>query len=145
MDTATSGNVAYAVGTYAIYMSLSVVMTIWVAQTLFKHGRTFLVDAFTGNEALASSINHLLVVGFYLVNLGIVCLNLALDHAVNNPAQVFESIATKLGIVLLVLGGMHMINLVSLHRVREGRLNPRPAARPQYPPAQWMAPPPPAQ
>lgn len=117
-------------------------MTIWVARTLFTHGRAFLIDAFTGDEALADSINHLLVVGFYLVNLGIICLNLALDHPVTDPAGLIESLATKVGIVLLVLGGMHLMNLVGLQRIRRSRFEPEP--RPvQYAPAPWMAPPPP--
>ena len=51
---------------YLFYLVLSVCLTIWVAQTLFKNGRVFLVDVFHGNESLADSVNHLLVVGFYL-------------------------------------------------------------------------------
>ena len=66
------------VWTYLIYLAISVTLTVWVAKTLHKNGRIFLVDAFAGNEPLADSINHLLVVGFYLVNIGFV--NLALKY-----------------------------------------------------------------
>ena len=55
---------------YAIYAFLSISITIWVAKTLHTNGRAFLIDAFKNNSALADSVNHLLVVGFYLVNLG---------------------------------------------------------------------------
>ncbi len=53
--------------TYVVYLLLSIALTVWVARTLFKNGRIFLVDVFHGNEALADSVNHLLVVGFYLI------------------------------------------------------------------------------
>lgn len=62
--------------TYGIYLALSVVLTVWVAKTLHHHGRVFLVTAFHGDESLADSVNHLLVVGFYLINLGWVTLAL---------------------------------------------------------------------
>jgi len=52
------------VWTYVIYIALSIPLTVWVAQTLHKNGRIFLIDSFHGNEQLAGSVNHLLVVGF---------------------------------------------------------------------------------
>ena len=54
----------YIVCTYLAYLAISVALTVWVARTLHKNGRIFLVDSFHGNEKLADSINHLLVVGF---------------------------------------------------------------------------------
>ena len=64
----------YIVGSYAVYLTISLLVTVWVARTLHKNGRVFLVEAFHGNAELADSVNHLLVVGFYLVNLGYVAL-----------------------------------------------------------------------
>src|SRR5438034_8207734 len=60
--------------TYLVYLGISVAMTVWVARTLHKNGRIFLVESFLGKEALADSVNHLLVVGFYLINIGFVTL-----------------------------------------------------------------------
>src|SRR5215210_4817234 len=68
--------------TYLSYVCLSVALTVWVAQTLHKNGRIFLVDVFHGNEALADSVNHLLVVGFYLINFGYVTLALKIGYQV---------------------------------------------------------------
>src|SRR5213082_3101878 len=68
------------VWTYFTYLLISVSLTVWVAKTLHKNGRIFLVDAFRGNEPLADSINHLLVVGFYLINIGYVSLALGAMH-----------------------------------------------------------------
>ena len=109
----------YTVWTYGIYLLLSVGLTIWVAQTLFKNGRVFLVDAFHGNEKLADSVNHLLVVGFYLINIGYVSLALKYGDPASNLQQVFESVSTKVGIVLLVLGAMHFLNLSIFTRMRK--------------------------
>ena len=75
------------VTTYVIYLSISIALTIWVAQTLFKNGRVFLVDVFHGNESLADSVNHLLVVGFYLINFGYISLALKLGYDVNSARE----------------------------------------------------------
>src|SRR5438105_10677601 len=96
------------IATYLTYLGISVALTIWVAQTLHKNGRIFLVDVFHGNEALADSVNHLLVVGFYLINLGYVSLALKLGYAVASAQQSIEALSVKVGTVLLVLGGMHL-------------------------------------
>ena len=61
---------------YLVYLLISVTLTVWVARTLHKRGAIFLVDAFHGNAELAASVNHLLVVGFYLINIGFVTLAL---------------------------------------------------------------------
>ncbi|HEY3231999.1 MAG TPA: hypothetical protein VGJ87_22395, partial [Roseiflexaceae bacterium] len=90
--------------TYLLYLAISVLLTIWVARTLFKNGRIFLVDVFHGNESLADSVNHLLVVGFYLVNLGYVSLALKLGYEVESWRAGIEALSWKIGLVLLVLG-----------------------------------------
>ena len=104
--------------TYSLYLVLSLLLTIWVARTLSQNGRVFLVDCFRQNEALADSVNHLLVVGFYLVNLGFIALFLKQGIPVETPRQVFEALSGKMGVVCLVLGAMHFFNLIVLTRVR---------------------------
>ncbi len=104
--------------TYLIYLAISIGLTIWVARTLHKNGRVFLVDVFHGNETLADSVNHLLVVGFYLINFGYVSLALKLGYEVATPQQGIEALSVKVGMVLLVLGSMHFFNLFISSRMR---------------------------
>src|SRR3954471_19126826 len=97
--------------TYVAYLVISIALTVWVARTLHKNGRIFLVDSFLGNEQLADSVNHLLVVGFYLINIGYVTLALKYGAAAGNAQEALERLSTKIGWVLLVLGAMHFFNL----------------------------------
>src|ERR671910_2691269 len=112
------------IATYLVYLAISVALTVWVAQTLHKNGRIFLVDVFHGNENLADSVNHLLVVGFYLINFGYVSLALKLGYEVNTAQEGIEALSVKVGMVLLVLGGMHFFNLFIFSRMRR-RANAR--------------------
>jgi hypothetical protein len=104
--------------TYLTYLAISISLTVWVAQTLHKNGRVFLIDVFQGNEALADSVNHLLVVGFYLINLGYVSLALKLGYEIESASEGIEALSWKVGMVLIVLGGMHFFNLFIFSRIR---------------------------
>jgi hypothetical protein len=103
--------------TYSLYLILSIAMTFWVARTLHRNGRIFLVESFGGRADLADSVNHLLVVGFYLVNLGFISLALKQGLKPSTAPEIFEVLSTKVGIVLLVLGAMHFSNLLIFHRL----------------------------
>jgi|SRR5215813_2740782 len=114
----------YIVWSYSIYLVISLVVTVWVATTLHRNGRVFLVDAFGGNTDLADSVNHLLVVGFYLINVGFVALALKSNQHPINTQQSIELLSDKLGWVLLILGCMHFFNLYVFSRIRK-RGSPR--------------------
>ena len=108
----------FKVVTYFIYLIISVGLTIWVARALHQNGRVFLVDVFGGNDGLADSVNHLLVIGFYLINLGYISLALKLGYAVLSTGEAIEALSRKVGWVLLVLGLMHFFNLYVFSRMR---------------------------
>lgn len=108
----------HTVTAYLIYLPVAIAMTVWVARTLHRNGRVFLVQAFHGREDMADSVNHLLVVGFYLVNLGFIAFALRYGDKPNGWQETIEFLSTKLGVVLLVLGGMHFFNMFNFDKMR---------------------------
>jgi|SRR5262245_51014784 hypothetical protein len=128
----------YTVSTYVAYLGLSIGLTVWVARTLMKNGRIFLVDTFQRNEPLADSVNHLLVVGFYLINIGYVALALKYGEKPTDLAQSIEVLSTKVGLVLLVLGAMHFFNLYVFSRTRRRAMLR--SQKPPVPPEQFVEP-----
>jgi hypothetical protein len=115
-----------AVYTYLAYLAISVSITIWVAKTLHKNGRIFLVDSFNGNKELADSVNHLLVVGFYLINIGFVSMALKTSITPEDAQQGIEVLSKKIGWVLVILGIMHFINIAAFSRMRDRGLRRTP-------------------
>jgi hypothetical protein len=107
----------YIVGCYVSYLLISLVATIWVARTLHKNGRVFLVDAFHGNAELADSVNHLSVVGLYLVNLGYAVLTLTTAENLATRRAAIEAAVSKIGGGLLFLGFTLFVDLFILSRI----------------------------
>jgi len=103
---------------YFSYLAISIALTIWVARTLHRSGRVFLVDAFHGNTELADSVNHLLVVGFYLINVGYIALALTTSSPMTTFREIIELESVKIGIVLLNLGAMHFFNILVFAKMR---------------------------
>ncbi len=101
------------------YILASVLLVVAVAGTLYRNGRAFLMDCFGGNEPLTDAVNKMLVVGFIVTKIAYAALFVS-------EKQTDESIglllAQKLGAVLIVLGAMHMFNLLMLSQYRRWRL-----------------------
>jgi hypothetical protein len=117
----------YAVLTYGLYTAITVPLTLYVARTLSRNGKHFLVDVFHGDETLAAAVNQLLVVGFYLLNLGFVAVFLKSTNVIGTTRIALEELSTKVGTVAIVIGLVHFANVWAFNKYRNralDRLNP---------------------
>ena len=119
-DVAPVANDSLTYLEYGIYLLLSLGVTVWVGRTLFRSGRPFLVEAFHGDQTMADSVNNLLIIGFYLVNAGFMLLFLSSKQHPATGIDVVEHLSKSVGVVIVVLGVMHFINLVVLNSLRTG-------------------------
>ncbi len=101
---------------YMLYLVVSIAMTVWVARTLSSNGEVFLVKCFGQDEQLARSTNHLLVVGFYLVNVGFIALRMGGWDEGKAAASIIPYVSSKIGLSVLVLGAMHFFNMAMISR-----------------------------
>jgi uncharacterized membrane protein len=114
-----------AVITYLVYLAISISLTVGAGLALSRSGRVFLLDVFGGDQALAEAVNRLLVVGFYLLTLGFVVLAMRPSGQITDVRQAAGVLSVKIGEVLLVLGGLQLMNFVIFRRIRR-----RPVAGP---------------
>ncbi len=101
---------------YSLYLTIAISMTIWVAWTLSTNGKIYLIRCFGHDAELATSVNHLLVVGFYLVNFGFIALALSAAGTVTDAADLMRFLGWYVGIATLVLGAMHFFNMGAVTR-----------------------------
>ena len=120
---------------YGLYLVISLGMTVWVAHTLHSHGEVFLIQCFGHNQVLARSTNDLLVVGFYLINIGWILLTLRYGAEPHSWPEAIKFISSKVGLAVVVLGAMHFFNMHAIARfgrkvgdwLNEGRVLPEAA------------------
>lgn len=108
---------------YTLYIIISIMITIFVSRTLSKNGEIYLIDGFDGNEALAKSVNHMLVVGFYLLNVGFVLLRIQTNAGIESVSKLLIYLSHNIGIVMFILGLMHFLNMFLIHRFRTAQIH----------------------
>ena len=108
---------------YGIYLLMSGLLTVWVARTISVAGRPFLVQVFHGNNALADAINQLLIVGFYLLNAGLIGITLREPVAVIELKTGIELVSCKIGRTILILGLWQFCNVVILCWLRDHKIS----------------------
>jgi hypothetical protein len=100
---------------YGLYLIISIGVTIWVARVLSSSGELFLIRCFGQDAELARSTNQLLVIGFYLINLGFISYRLSGWHV--GPVDLIPAVGSRVGVTLLVLGAMHFFNMLMIARL----------------------------
>jgi hypothetical protein len=113
---------SYILVSYTIYLLLTLALTVWVARTLFSNGKIFLLDIFHGNKELANAVNNLLLVGFYLINIGYAVYTLTIREDILNTRALVEGLSIKVGAIILILGGMHFLNMLVFYKLRKRAL-----------------------
>lgn len=103
---------------YIIYIVLSIGLTWWVGRTLFRNGQVFLNEVFGQDTGLAESVNRLLLMGFYLLNLGFMVYVLTVEAEIGAPRELMEILSRQMGKIILCLGTLHFINLYVFFTLR---------------------------
>jgi hypothetical protein len=133
---------ANIIAVYALYALVAVGLTAWLARTLFRNGAVFLHDVFRDRPGLAEAVNHLLVVGFYMLNLGYALYLLRAGRGLGTFEAV-QFLVNRLAVLLVTLALIHFVNVFVFWRIRirnEERHLPPPVA----PHMVMQIPPPPA-
>ncbi len=113
----------YNIVAYSIYIPVTIGLSIWIAKSLHKNTKAFLIEKFNANHEMADSTNNLIQTGFYLIALGFSFMHLLIknfEHTLNgnvswgsqilNAQESIEQLASKLGSFTLVLGILLFLN-----------------------------------
>lgn len=110
----------YLVAVYIGYAAIAVTVTALLARTLFRNGTVFLEDVFKDRPALAQAVNRLLVVGFYMLNLGYAFLVLRAGRGLD-AVEAMQFFVNRIAVLLLALAVLHFTNVFVFWRIRARR------------------------
>ena len=103
---------------YAIYFLITVPIIVLVGWKCFTVGKTYLLDLFTDIN-ICNSINRILLIGYYLMNIGYVTFSLSEGLKTETSELFIVSIFTKIAKTLLLIAIMHYINVFLLTNFRK--------------------------
>src|SRR5918996_2300711 len=129
-----------AIVVYAVYVVIAAALTAWLARSLFRSGTAFLHDVFAERPKLADAVNRLLVVGFYMLNLGYALYILRASRGLD-AFEAVQFLVNRLALLLVSLAVLHFVNVFVFWRIRarRGQRDMPPPVAPQV-----LIPPPPA-
>ncbi|MCB9260819.1 MAG: hypothetical protein H6607_00370 [Flavobacteriales bacterium] len=105
----------YQVWSYGMYFLATGYITIIVGYGFYKNGFALILDLFSQNHQAANAINKILLMGYYLINLGYVALSIRLWPPISNVNELLAELFYRVGTIMLILGLMHLNNVVWLY------------------------------
>ena len=99
---------------YSIYLTITISITVFVGRNLHKNGYFLILDLFE-NEVFSRTLNNLLLTGYYLINIGYIALTIQQFGRIDGIQILLQSLAQRVGTILVILGVLHINNIVVLH------------------------------
>lgn len=106
---------------YLGYLAVCVLVTVLVARTLREHGAVFMTGKAADPSPLVRAKTHLMVVGFYLISLGLIGFALRYGGNATNAETAIEILSTKIGGMVFVIGSMHFTMIIAFAAARDTR------------------------
>ncbi len=99
---------------YLIYLPITTIITLWVGYILYKNGEPFILKQFNNDRETTLLINRILLVGYYLINLGYCFWIVSQWKTLDSVKIMLNSLSETIGIIVLGLGLMHYLNILVL-------------------------------
>lgn len=100
---------------YIIYLTITIYIIVWVGRMFHRNGSVFLLQLYKGNTELCSTINNILLVAYYLFNIGYAFMRLKTWEFVGSADQLITSVGHHLGVLVLILAVTHYFNMAVLY------------------------------
>lgn len=94
-----------------LYLLIAVNTTYFLGKSLNKHGEHFLRVIFKERMEIVLPVNKILLIGFYLVNIGLVLMFHSAQATIDNLKDSILYLSIKIGITYIVIALMHYLNL----------------------------------
>lgn len=99
---------------YGIFITLIVLIIVVVGKICYRNGNVFVAELIPDHLELCQQINKILLVGYYLVNIGYGAMTLVDWETITSPLQLVEVIAIKISIIISILSILHYLNIIIL-------------------------------
>ncbi len=100
---------------YIIYLLITWVITVQVGWLFYRNGRVFILHAMHGDVASTDAINKILLIGYYLLNIGYATMMISTWAPLHSWKEVIDSVSQMTGFIMLTLGIIHCFNMLVIY------------------------------
>ncbi len=111
----------FNISAYAVFLSCMIFIIVWVGRNFYRNGRIFILAMLEDDATTTDQINHLLLVGYYLFNIGYCFVQLQYWEKVANVEGLIAGTGRKMGVLIFLLAGMHYVNMMVIHLISKSR------------------------
>lgn len=108
----------YNVLSYFIYFFITIPVIVFVGWKCYKIGKIYLMDLLKNGE-VCNSVNKLLLIGYYLLNLGYIAVSISSWGKIDTVSEIMEVIFTKISLILIIISLLHYLNIGMLYFLRK--------------------------
>lgn len=101
----------YNIIAYGIYLSITVFIIVVVGKTCYRNGNIYVLALIPEHADLCHRINSILLIGYYLINIGYATTTLISWQKINLLTELVEIIAMKTAIIMGILCLLHYLNI----------------------------------
>jgi len=105
---------------YSIYLSLTILTIVIIGRQLHSNG-IFYVRKVLPEETTADTVNNILLLAYYLVNIGYSFLTLSNWEPITDVTMLLKALCEHLGFIYLLLALLHYNNILCLRLYAEWR------------------------
>jgi hypothetical protein len=102
----------YNVSAYIVYLILTVFIIVFVGRLFYRNGRVFILGLMKGDAAITDHLNKILLVAYYLFNIGYAFVKLRFWQKVENLEMLVSSIANNMSVLIFILALTHYLNML---------------------------------
>jgi len=106
---------SYNITGYIVFLAVTVFIIGKVGMVFFRNGRLFILSLFHNDAAFTDHTNRLLLLGYYLLNIGYAFVSIRTWPAVSSAAVLIATLGTRIGVLLVLLAVVHYINMTVLY------------------------------
>jgi hypothetical protein len=97
---------------YSIYLGFTAVIILKVGKICYTNGNIFIAQLIPNHEDLCLKINQILLLAYFLFNLGYCFITLVQWHQILSFSHLIETIALKIAIILFLIAILHYFNIL---------------------------------
>ena len=97
---------------YLIYLGITAIIIIKVGKICYTNGSIYVAQLIPHHKELCLKINQVLLVAYYLFNLGYCAITLIQWKLITKYSELIEVICTKTAIILFLLATLHYLNIL---------------------------------